>query len=204
MTTISLLVHDGFADLDVFIPLDVLNRVNAKDWNVNIVGTAPVHRSKLGVAVETNAGLDAIASSDVVLIAGGLGSRNCLQSPEFMNALRFAPDRQLIGSQCSGVLILAKTGMLQGHSATTTKSAKGELQSMGIEVLDQPFVSHGNVATAGGCLAALYLASWVLYRLAGVSEARRALDQMLPDGESDFFLDKIEAVVLREGCDPEL
>ena len=36
-----------------------------------------------------------------------------------------------------------------------------------MKVLNQPFHATGNVATAGGCLAAQYLAAWVIARTAG-------------------------------------
>jgi transcriptional regulator GlxA family with amidase domain len=53
----------------------------------------------------------------------------------------------------------------------------------GVDVLDAPFVAHGNVATAGGCLASQYLAAWIISRLAGTAEAEDALHYVAPVGE---------------------
>src|SRR3546814_13872409 len=53
----------------------------------------------------------------------------------------------------------------------------------GVEVLDAPFVAHGNVATAGGCLASQYLAAWIIARLAGPQAAEEALHYVAPVGE---------------------
>jgi peptidoglycan/LPS O-acetylase OafA/YrhL len=51
--------------------------------------------------------------------------------------------------------------------------SEGGLEAAGVRVLDQPFYAHGNVASAGGCLAATYLVSWSLWRLFERQVARR-------------------------------
>ena len=61
--------------------------------------------------------------------------------------------------------------------ACTDSATKPWVEEAGVRVLDQPFVAHGNVATAGGCLASHYLAAWVIARLGGWSAGgkRRSL-----------------------------
>ena len=58
----------------------------------------------------------------------------------------------------------------------------------GVAVLDKPFFARGNVATAGGCLASQYLASWVIARLAGIEAARSAMHYVAPVGEKDQYI----------------
>src|SRR3546814_6983893 len=65
----------------------------------------------------------------------------------------------------------------------------------GVEVLDAPFVAHGNVATAGGCLASQYLAAWIIARLAGVAAAEEALHYVAPVGEKADYVDRAMAAV---------
>jgi hypothetical protein len=55
-------------------------------------------------------------------------------------------------------------------------------------VLNQPFVAHGNVATAGGCLASHYLAAWVIARLDGIEAAESALHYVAPVGEQKDYV----------------
>jgi hypothetical protein len=55
-------------------------------------------------------------------------------------------------------------------------------------VLDAPFAAHGNVATAGGCLAAPYLAAWMIARGASVDHAREALHYVAAVGEKDAYV----------------
>ncbi len=91
-----------------------------------------------------------------------------------MNTLqRLDPSRQLIASQCSGALVLAKLGLLDDVPACTDLTTKPWVIAAGVEVLNQPFFAKDNVATAGGCLASHYLAAWIIARLDGQGRRRR-------------------------------
>jgi transcriptional regulator GlxA family with amidase domain len=102
------------------------------------------------------------------------------------------PERQLIGSICSGSLILGKLGLLNGITATTYPTSKAALEELGVEVVEKPFVAHGNVATAGGCLAQQYLIGWVIEKLAGPEWRDLVLRSIQPVGEGLFFDDADE------------
>lgn len=199
MTTASIVIYDGFADLDLVILWDMLNRVQVPGWKVNVLGASPSHRSELGLFANPTASLNTVSDSDIVLVVGGPGSRACAKSAGFLKTLALDPDRQLIGSQCSGSLILAAAGLLHGCTATTTNTAVNELQATGVEVVEKPLVVNGNVATAGGCLAATYLASWALDRSVGANEVRRVLTDITPRGKTDAYLADVERV-LQEAC----
>ncbi|MBS0343485.1 MAG: AraC family transcriptional regulator, partial [Proteobacteria bacterium] len=53
---------------------------------------------------------------------------------------------------------------------------------------NQPFYAHGNVATAGGCLASPYLAAWIIARTEGVDAAASALHYVAPVGEKESYV----------------
>jgi len=57
-------------------------------------------------------------------------------------------------------------------------------------VLNQPFVARGNVATAGGCLASQYLATWVIARLVGLEGAQSAMHYVAPVGEKEDYVSR--------------
>src|SRR3546814_16848121 len=88
-----------------------------------------------------------------------------------LGRIRLDPARQLVGAQCSGTLLLAKLGLIGDLPACADLTTKPWVIEAGVDVLDAPFVAHGNVATAGGCLASQYLATWLIARLR--SEERR-------------------------------
>ena len=105
-----------------------------------------------------------------------------------MSQLRLDPARQLLGAQCSGTLILAKLGLLDGVPACTDAITKPWVEEAGVAVLNEPFAARQNVATAGGCLSSQYLAAWFIARLAGVEAARSAIQHVAPVGEKDVYV----------------
>ncbi len=94
---------------------------------------------------------------------------------------------ELIGSQCSGALVLWKLGLLHQQPICTDYSTRPYAEAAGLSVLDRPFFCRGNVATAGGCLSGAYLAAWAIWRLAGKVAAEEALAYVAPVGEEDQF-----------------
>jgi transcriptional regulator GlxA family with amidase domain len=110
-----------------------------------------------------------------------------------MSQLRLDPARQLLGAQCSGTLVLARLGLLQGVPACTDLTTKPWVQEAGIEVIDRAFTAKGNVATAGGCLASQYLAAWVIARLEGLQAAESAMHYVAPVGEKEEYVARMRA-----------
>jgi transcriptional regulator GlxA family with amidase domain len=186
MPHIAILTFDGFNELDSLIALGVLNRVKTPGWRVTLCCPAPSVTSMNGVVVQAQSRLDEAAEADAVLVGSGLRTREVVADAAIMATLgRLDPARQLIGAQCSGTLVLAKLGLLGHVPACTDLTTKPWVQDAGIQVIDAPFTARGNVATAGGCLAAPYLAAWVIARLAGLDAAREALHYVAPVGEKD-------------------
>ena len=59
----------------------------------------------------------------------------------------------------------------------------------------QPFFANGNVATAGGCMASQYLATWLIARLNGLDAATAAMHYVAPVGEKDEYVQRALANV---------
>jgi hypothetical protein len=78
--------------------------------------------------------------------------------------------------------------MLNSIPACTDLTTKPWVQEAGAEILNQPFFAAGNVATAGGCLSAPYLAAWIIARTEGEEAARSALHYVAPVGEKDEYV----------------
>jgi putative intracellular protease/amidase/N-acetylglutamate synthase-like GNAT family acetyltransferase len=172
---------------------DLLNRVKAADWSVRIVGEKESHTSSTGISIDTHGRIEEVNDSDCVLFVSGYGVRERINDEGWLRRFNLDPEKQLIGSICSGSLILAKLGLLEGKTATTYPTSKALLQSFGIDVVEKPFVANGNVATAGGCLAQQYLIGWVIENLAGADWKNLVLKSIQPVGEGLFF-DDIETL----------
>jgi len=185
---IAILTFEGFNELDSLIALGILNRVKLPGWRVSIASPAARVRSMNGVVLEAQASLAEAATADAVIVGSGMRTREVVSDAALMAQLRLDPSRQLLGAQCSGTLVLAKLGLINGVPACTDLTTKPWVEEAGVEVLNQPFVARGNVATAGGCLASQYLAAWVIARLAGLEEARNAMHYVAPVGEKEDYV----------------
>ena len=187
---IAILTFEGFNELDSIIALGILNLVRQPGWRVSIASPAARVRSMNGLVIESQVTIADACAADAVIVGSGIATRDVVADAALMGALRLDPSRQLLGAQCSGTLVLAKLGLLRGVPACTDLITKPWVQEAGVEVLGQPFVARGRVATAGGCLASQYLAAWIIASLVGTDAARSALHYVAPVGEKDDYVDR--------------
>jgi transcriptional regulator GlxA family with amidase domain len=187
---IAILTFEGYNELDSLIALGVLNRVKTPGWRVSIASPTSKVRSMNGVVIEAQATLEEACQADAVIFGSGMQTREVIEDQALMARLKFDPNRQLLAAQCSGTLILAKLGLLNGTPACTDLTTKPWVIAAGIDVLNQPFFANGNVATAGGCLASHYLAAWIIARLEGIDAAKDALHYVAPVGEKEEYVER--------------
>lgn len=187
---IAILTFDGFNELDSLIAFGILQRVQRPGWRVSLACPTPEVRSMNGLTLAAQATLEDAAAADAVLVGSGLRTREVVADAALMARLRLDPARQLLGAQCSGTLVLARLGLLDGGPACTDLTTRPWVEDAGVAVLERPFAARGNVATAGGCLASPYLAAWVIARLAGLDAARSALHYVAPVGEKDAYVER--------------
>lgn len=183
---VAVLTFEGFNELDSFIASAMLNRVS----RIRALITCPAERvaSMNGVVVEAQAPLRFAREADAVIVGSGMKTRDIVKDKNVMGELRLDPSRQVIGAQCSGALVLAKLGLLGGVPACTDTRTKPWVEEAGVRVLEQPFVAHGNVATAGGCLGSHYLAAWLIARLVSWEAARDVVHYVAPVGQKDEYV----------------
>ena len=187
---IAILTFDGFNELDSLIALGILNRIKRPGWRVSLCCPQPTVTSMNGVVVQAQCQLSEAASADAVIVGSGIKTREIVADTRIMSALKLNPERQLVGAQCSGTLVLAKLGLVGNVPACTDLTTKPWVQEAGVEVLNQPFFAAGNVATAGGCLSSQYLSAWIIARFEGEEAARSALHYVAPVGEKEEYVDR--------------
>jgi transcriptional regulator GlxA family with amidase domain len=192
---IAVLTFDGFNELDSFVAAAILNRLTHKGWQAHITAPTAEVTSMNGVTVRRQKPLEFAAEADAVLIGSGINARAIAADGAMLSGIRLDPSRQLIAAQCSGTLLLAKLGLIGDLPACTDLITKPWVIEAGVRVLDAPFVAHGNVATAGGCLASQYLATWLIARGASLADAERAMHDVTPVGEKDAYFARAVAVV---------
>lgn len=186
-----IVAFDKFTDVDVFLPWDLLNRVRfrEKEFSVKIVGTNDKHVSVNGIEIKTHGLVEEAADADLVFFASGAGTRQLYRDENYLRRFNLDPRKQVICSICSGALLLAALGHLDGLTATTYPSAANALREMGVDVVkDSHFVAHGNIATAAGCLAALDLIGWAVEKLYGEKLRQDVIASVLPVGQGQVCL----------------
>jgi transcriptional regulator GlxA family with amidase domain len=181
-----IVAFDRFTDVDVFLPWDLLNRVRFrdKDFSVRIVGPSTTHRSVCGLELPMHADLEECNFADLVYFSSGPGTREFIKNDALLKRFRLDPNNQIICSMCSGALILAALGILKGISATTYPTAVEELRGFGIEVeTAKHLVTHGNIGTAAGCLAAVDLMGWAIEKMYDPQVRQDVIASVLPVGQ---------------------
>jgi transcriptional regulator GlxA family with amidase domain len=186
-----IVAFDKFTGVDVFLPWDLLNRVKFrhKDFEVKLVGTAATHKSSCGIDLAMHGTIEECANADLVFFASGSGTRALYQNTDYLNRFQLDAEKQLICSMCSGALLLAGLGLLNGITATAYPSAYTALREMGVTVVeDNHLVVHGNVATAAGCLAAVDLMGWAIAQLYDEKTKQDVIASVLPVGQGQVCL----------------
>jgi len=182
---IAILTFDGFNELDSFIASGILNRMKSSGWNVQITCPTDSVTSMNGVTITSQQPLEFANTADAVLFGSGIYTRDIAKNAALLRRLDLNPATQIIGAQCSGTLLLATLGLLNGLPACTDLTTKPWVVEAGVEVLNQPFTAKDNIATAGGCMASQYLATWVIAKLAGKESAESAIHYVAPVGEKE-------------------
>jgi len=185
---IAVLTFDGFNELDSFIAAGILNRMRPQGWKAFITCPSETVTSMNGVTVQAEKPLEFATQADAVLIGSGMKTRDIAKDTALLAQIQLDPTRQLIGAQCSGTLLLSKLGLLGDRPACTDLTTKPWVIEAGVKVLDQPFYADGNIATAGGCLASQYLATWILMRAAGKDAAASAIHYVAPVGQKEDYV----------------
>ena len=171
---IAVLVFHGVEELDFVGPWEVL-AAWASQWpedgvEVFTVGwtEGPLTCAKR-LRVLTDRRPQDAGLPDVVLVPGGRGTRPLMEDAALLSWLREAAERgALLASVCTGSLLLARAGLLDGKPATTHWSALHRLAEAGtgIEVrADDRFVDNGAVITAAGVSAGIDMALHLVARL---------------------------------------
>jgi transcriptional regulator GlxA family with amidase domain len=194
---VAVVTFDGFNELDSFIAFGLINRARAQGQDVTAYITSPTPgvTSMNGVEVTSQRPLDFIAEADAVLLGSGIKTRDVVADDTLLARLPLDPARQLIGSQCSGALVLAHLGLLAGRPACTDTITRPWLEECGVTVLDAPFHAEGAISTAGGCLASVYLAAWTLLHTVGEAAAWAAIEYAAPVGEKEEITRRVMSTV---------
>ena len=178
---IAVAVFEGAEELDWAGPWEVL-AAWALQWpedgvEVFTVGDTrePITCAK-GLRVLVEHTWESAPPFDVLVYPGGVGTRRELADPVVLERLRSLRERgTLLTSVCTGSLVFAAAGLLDGRPATTWWGAFERLAALGTGVEPRPderFVDTGEVVTAAGVSAGIDMALHLVARLGSTERAR--------------------------------
>ena len=181
---IALIASDNFTDLYLILHWDILSRVKTygkiENWSVKILGTQETHLSSLGLPIPTHGHVRMAAEADGIILCSGRGTRNLLFDEEYLLTLGLNPEKQFIGAQCSGSLILGALGFLRNVMVTAYPPILDELKNYEAIPVNEPLVVMNKIATASNCLGGQYLSRWLIESLAGKEVANKVMLTVTP------------------------
>ena len=150
-----------FTALDAVGPYEVLQRIPSID--VVFVGhrRGEVRTDNGMLGVTYDATFDEVSAPDVVVVPGGIGTRGLLHDEVVRGRLRSVhPNTTFTTSVCTGALLLAAAGLLDGLTATTHFGAADLLNGLGARYVPERVVEHlpQRLITAAGVSSGLDMA----------------------------------------------
>jgi transcriptional regulator GlxA family with amidase domain len=185
--TLVILLFDDVEVLDFCGPFEVFSVANRfSDPPVFSVLTASEKAGPVltrgGLNVNPHHRLPDCPRSDLLLVPGGQGTRKEMHNPAVIDWIRQASvSAELVLSVCTGALLLAKAGLLDGLVATTHHGAIDLLRQVAPNTTvhaDRRFVDNGRVVCSAGIAAGIDMSLHVVGRLLGQEVAEKTARQM--------------------------
>jgi len=155
----AILIFDDVEVLDFAGPFEAFSVTNElSDYSLLNVYTvarekAPV-TARNGLSVNPDYSINEVPQPDILIVPGGSGTRPILQQQDILTWIKQASQSaEKVLSVCTGALLLAKVGLLDGLKSTTHHSAfelLAEIASNSEIIRDVRFVDNGKVITAAG------------------------------------------------------
>jgi transcriptional regulator GlxA family with amidase domain len=166
---VGAVLFDGFELLDIFGPLEMFGLLEDKARILMLAEQSGKFRSHAGPSAQAEIGLASAPPLDVLLVPGGMGTRTLIDNAAFLTSLaRAARQSQWVTSVCTGSIVLAQAGLLDGQRATSNKRVFRWVQSRWPAIQWVPearWVESGNVWTASGVSAGMDMALALIARI---------------------------------------
>ena len=170
---IAIPLHDRFTALDAVGPYEVLSRLPGA--TVQFVAVEPgMKRTDTGMlGLSADLALDDLPDPEIVVVPGGYGTRALIEDERVVGWVRRAHDTsEWTTSVCTGALVLAAAGILQGLEATTHWLEYDLLERLGAHPVRRRVVRQGKVITAAGVSAGIDMALVLAAEIAGPDVAK--------------------------------
>ena len=170
---IAIVLYDRFTALDAIGPYEVLSRLPGASVAFLAADAGPVRTDNGMLTLIAERSLEQEPRPDIVLVPGGPGEVVQRAGGAVLDWLAQADSTSTwTTSVCTGSLILAAAGLLDGKRATSHWLALAELQRLGAEPVEERVVFDGKLVTAAGVSAGIDMALTLAARIAGDAVAQ--------------------------------
>lgn len=165
---IAVLLYDRFTALDAIGPFDTLGRLPGAETVFVSEWPGPVRTDNGSLALVADKGLGEVTRPDIVVVPGGPHPELEMKNPAVLDWLR-AVDATTTWttSVCTGSLLLAAAGLLDGRRATSHWLYLDKLAPFGVESTGERVVFDGKYVTAAGVSSGIDMGLTLLGRIAG-------------------------------------
>jgi transcriptional regulator GlxA family with amidase domain len=165
---IAIVLYDRFTALDAVGPYDTLGRLPGAETVFVAERTGPVRNETGNLALTADRTLADVPDPDIVVVPGGPGQTPQMDNAALLDWLRSVDATSTwTTSVCTGSLLLAAAGLLDGRHATSHWLALDHLKRFGARPTGERVVFDGKYVTAAGVSSGIDMGLALLGRIAG-------------------------------------
>jgi len=188
---VAILIFDEVEVLDFCGPFEVfgvtgLRAGGERPFHVYTVAeqARSVH-ARNGLSVNPNYTIAECPPPNILLVPGGQGTRTLIHNESLVKWVRNQAGRvDLLLSVCTGALVLAQAGLLEGLAATTHFRAFDELKALAPNTTlcpNERYVDNGKIILSAGISAGIDMSLYVVARLLDAEQANETARYMQYD-----------------------
>ena len=162
------LLFNGITALDIVGPYEVLQRVPEADVKFVARERGPVRTDNDFLALVADYTLDEVTRADVLVVPGGFATRALERDEALLEWIRAVDaTSKWTTSVCTGSMLLAAAGLLEGKEATSHWASLERLREYGAVPTGRRVVEQGKIVTAAGVSSGIDMALTLAARIAG-------------------------------------
>jgi putative intracellular protease/amidase len=166
-------IFPEFTALDAIGPYEVLRMLPGAEVTFVAASRGVVRTDSGAVGLHADATFDETGSADILVVPGGWGTRALTRDEDVLTWVRAIHETtQWTTSVCTGSLVLAAAGLLDGMDATTHWSAVETLEKLGARYTAERVVQQGKIITAAGVSSGIDMALTLAGLIAGDDVAK--------------------------------
>jgi putative intracellular protease/amidase len=165
---IAILLYDNMTALDVIGPYEVLSRLPEAEVKFVAESKGIIRTDMKSLGISADYSIDEIDECDIFLVGGGPGDQAVRENERIIDWIRrIDKTTTWTASVCTGSLILAKAGILDGKNATSHFASLETLAELGAQPTSQRVVIDGKVITGAGVSAGIDMGLTLFAKIAG-------------------------------------